>query len=89
MKTDDLQTALFNAHNRVVTYRGHKYRLDCQFRDVIYPHKREEFHCNALDLNPTTPDEARFCIWDLWRSDSDDAGKLMLRFARLGGYINT
>lgn len=86
MKTNDIQTALYNAHGRKATFNGHTYQLSAEFRDVIYPYKRTEFHCTALDLTPQDENERKFCIWDLWRSESDDAAQLMLKFAKMGGF---
>lgn len=86
MKTTDLQTALYNATGRTAMLNGHKYKLQADFRQVIFPYKREEFHCVAEDLTPQNDHERKFCLWDLWNSESDEAAKLMLRFARMGGY---
>ena len=85
MKTYDLKTALLQANNESLVFKGRKYRLDCTDNFSPY-YKREVFSCCARNMTPKTPDEEKYCIIDLWQSESDDSGKLMMKFARLGGY---
>ncbi len=85
--TSNLKEALLNAHGKTLQFKGRKYKL--QSGQVFSRYlNRFEFSAVALLLTPKTPEEAKFCYWDLWHSDADclDSADLLFRFAKLGGY---
>ena len=78
-KTSDLKAALLEADKRVVTIGGERRKLHCC-------EVNGRFFCDAEVLNPLTQEDAKFCLMDLWRSESDKAAKFLAAFAKLGGY---
>lgn len=78
--TTDLKTALLAANKLTVKASGRKWKLDCY---VV----NDRFSCDAQNLTPRNAHERKFCITDLWRSDSLNSMRIMLAFARLGGFV--
>ncbi len=83
--TTDIKTALLNANGQTVKHGDRRYRLECESRYSRY-YNRDEFSCHAMNLTPKDETEAKFCLTDLWRSESDDSARLMVKFAKLGGW---
>lgn len=83
-QTDNLKEALITASGQKIKFRGRTWKLDC------HEHTNRDGHyfftCDAQNTTPQTPEEAKFCVTDLWKSDSDDSVKLLYRFALLGGF---
>lgn len=77
--TDDLKTALQAAHGKRLTFKGNTYKVDAYM-------VHDRFFCYAENLTPKTPEEAKYCLWDVWASESEDGMKLLAKMAELGGY---
>jgi hypothetical protein len=67
----EFRAALLATHGSTIEFRGHRYKIDC--------HERRDWTlvCQAEDLTPTTDDERKYCIWDLWQSESDQAAEFL------------
>lgn len=79
---DNLKEALLAANKRTVKHGGRTWKLDC------WEHTGR-FHCSAQNMTPQDAEEAKFCITDIWSSDSDHAVGLLYKFATLGGWKQT
>ena len=77
--SEQLKDALLRANGKSVVVDGQERTLRC--REV-----NGAWFCDAEITHPKTPDEAKFCLMDLWRSESDIAFKFIETFAQLGGY---
>ncbi len=74
-----IQQALLNAHGQVKRYGGQRWKLCCcEIGD--------RFFCDAENLDPMNVEEAKYCVMDIWWSESDRALVLLRKFAVAGGY---
>ena len=80
--TDKLKDALVSANGQTIKMLGRKWKLSCC-------EINGRFYCDAENLTPADATEAKFCITDLWKSESDDSVRLLYAFARLGGWVQT
>lgn len=71
---------LLEAHRQVTRFKGRRYRLDAQMI-------QDRFFCTAECLDPQTPEEVKFCHWDLLLSESEDTYALVDRFIQVGRKI--
>lgn len=79
LKLSPMQNGLLNANGKVVTIDGERRKLQCS-------EVNGRFFCDAELLNPKTDEERKFCLMDLWQSESDLSARFLAAFAKLGGY---
>lgn len=73
----DLQQSLIAAHGKRVRHNGRNYKLDCRMING-------RFFCDAQNMTPRDDNEAKYCFTDLWKSDSNNAQNLLMKFAAIG-----
>jgi len=83
-ETMDIQAALLAMHGKQVKFRGTKYKVDC--RRTTDTHGIDRFSLNVENLEPKTREEALYCLWDLWSSESANGMAFLGKLARLGGF---
>jgi len=77
MSTPTTKEALFAASGSIVVDGGKRWKIET--RDI-----GGHFACDALDLDPEDEDEAKYCVMDLWRSESGRAERVMAKAVELG-----
>lgn len=75
--------ALLYADGQIIQHGGKRYRIEARETYSRY-YGRYVFACHAQDLDPQTPDEAKFCLIDLWSGESEDAQAITAKAVALG-----
>lgn len=75
----DFACAVCSMNGRTVKFSGRSWRIAA---DQEYG-----LEVRALNLTPQNPTEAKYCWWDLCRSESEKTDKFMCALAVAGGYL--
>ncbi len=83
--TSDMKTALLSVSGETINHGGRRWRLSVD-SGISRAFNTPFFHCTAQNLTPKNEEESKFCITDLWQSESEDSARLLYKFAAMGGF---
>jgi hypothetical protein len=72
-----VRQALLAASGQTVRHGDKRWKIEAREHGIY-------FSCTAQDLDPHDAEEERFCIMDLWRSETARASSLLAKAIELG-----